>query len=230
MFVLNYESIDISGFAGIRERVLVMDRNYFSRHVADEVRDGFGACVYLAHAYFTPGGSTGLHYHKDVDIISIFTKGEVQHQGTLGDGMHFFPGQVLVQCSGENGFRHNEMNALDDISGMVQIWCEPSDTSALTQRHEVIDVNALGVHRVYGGTQEDALTNIPHTTQFDLAVMSDGQEIKLAQQNRLYVLAGEVLVQEEQASQILKRGSLCDGRQLHIKANTAAKVLIITQV
>lgn len=229
MFVLNYESMDISGFAGIRERVLVMDRDYFSHHVADEVRDGFGACVYLAHAYFTPGGSTGLHYHKNVDIISIFTKGEVQHQGTLGDGAHFYPGQVLVQCSGENGFRHNEMNALNEISGMVQIWCQPSEASALTQRHDVIDVSSNGIHRLYGGKQDDPLTRVVSDTQLDLAVMAQGEEMLWAEQMRLYVLAGEVDVAEGEDRQTLKRGSLCDGRHLSLKVNSAAKVLLIKQ-
>ncbi len=230
MFVLNYASIDISGFAGIRERVLVMDRQYFSHHVADEVRDGFGDCVYLAHAYFTPKGSTGLHYHKDVDIISIFTKGEVQHQGTLGDGEHFQPGQVLVQCSGESGFRHNEMNVLDEISGMVQIWCRPSVNSAKQQRHEVVDVHAQGRHRLYGGRDDDASTQIPHTTQLELAVMQDGEEMQLSQRNRLYVLAGDIVAQEGADSQVLTRGSLCDGRDLHVTANGAATVLLMTQV
>ena len=47
MHVLHYDQLDITGFAGIRERVLVSDRQYFKRTAPDEVRDGFGACVYL---------------------------------------------------------------------------------------------------------------------------------------------------------------------------------------
>lgn len=216
MRTLDSSLIDISGFAGIRERVLVQDRGYFNRYPADEVRDGFGSCVYLAHAYFTPNGSTGLHHHQNVDIISIFTRGEVAHEGTLGDGERFKPGQVLVQCSGPSGFSHNEINARSDISGMVQLWCVPSPDSAKQQRHEVVNLPARGLQRVYGGAITDPQTRIASDTQLDIAVLDGGEPLVLEGTSRLYVFDGEAQANENQQQASLPRGSLCDGDNLTI--------------
>lgn len=224
MRTLDSSVIDISGFAGIREQVLVQDRRYFKRYPADEVRDGFGACVYLAHAYFTPNGSTGLHHHQNVDIISIFTRGEVAHQGTLGDGERFTPGQVLVQCSGPNGFSHNEINAQAEISGMVQLWCVPSHESAMQQRHEIVNLPVQGLQRIYGGASTDPLTRIASDTQLDIVVLDGTTPLVLEGRCRLYVFDGEAQVTEKQEQVSLPRGSLCDGDDLTI--NGRCQVLI----
>jgi redox-sensitive bicupin YhaK (pirin superfamily) len=226
MHVLQYEQLDITGFAGIRERVLVSDRRYFKRNVPDEVRDGFGACVYLAHAYFTANGSTGLHHHQGVDIISIFTKGQVLHQGTLGDGEQFSSGDVLVQCSGPNGFRHNEINGLSDISGMVQLWCEPSEQSATHQLYHKLSIDTQGVHRVYGGLAKDPDTKVVNNTQLDLAVLDAGSQLSLRGKVRLYLLQGKAQVSETDATASLKRGTLCDGQNLELSLHEPSRILI----
>jgi len=228
MRTLNYSSIDITGFAGIREQVLVRDRRHFGHSLVDEVRDGFGACVYLAHAYFTPNGSTGRHHHQEVDIISIFTKGEVLHQGTLGDGECFKPGQVLVQCSGPQSFSHNEINALGEISGMVQLWCVPSSASAKQQQHELIDLPEVGLQRIYGGASDDPLTQIISDTQLDIAVLAGDSPLEVKGKSRLYVFEGEAWVSENQEHVSLPRGTLCDGDDLTL--NGHCKVLVQRRV
>jgi len=223
---LNYTSLPITGFAGIRERVLVFDRRYFSRVADDDVFDGFGDCVYLAHAYFTANGATGMHHHDDVDIISIFTKGCIEHKGSLGDGDQFQPGDVLIQCSGPNGFRHNEQNGLDDISGMVQIWCRPSEQSALIQQHKKLDISALGWHRIYGGLEKDDLTFIASHTQLDVLNIGEGQSERITGKIRLYVFDGELIAKEGDEQQTLKRGTLCDAKDLTLTSPSACQVLI----
>lgn len=228
MHILNYASLDITGFAGIRERLLVMDRRYFKSSVSDEVRDGFGACVYLAHAYLTPRGTTERHFHQNIDIITVFTRGEIMHEGTLGHGQHFYPGNVLVQCSGTHGFQHNEMNVLNEISGMVQIWCQPSMQSAKKQEHQVIDVREFGMYRLYGGAAHDKETFIISQTQLDLAVMAAKQSIEVRENTRLYVIEGDVQVTEKGQTELLPRGTLCDGLNLSVQAVSSARVLIQT--
>lgn len=228
---LHYSTLAITGFAGIRERVLVSDRRYFSHAVEDEVFDGFGQCVYLAHAYFTPNGSTGLHYHSDVDIISIFTKGEIAHQGSLGHGERFTAGQVLVQCSGEKGFRHDEQNAISDISGMVQLWCRPSEQSQLTQQHLVFDISKPGLHRIYGGNSKDELTQVVSSTQMDILCLNEQASFSIKERVRLYVFEGALNAIENNTSPTdvaiqLTRGSLCDTRDVSLIATQACKVLI----
>ncbi len=226
MRLLNYQTLDITGFAGIRERVLVMDRKRFRANIADEIFDGFGRCEYLAHAYFTPGGSTGKHHHSQVDIVSIFTKGQVLHQGTLGDGQRFSPGQVLIQSSGPQGFSHDEINGVDDISGMVQLWCRPSESSALKQSHCVIDLPEQGMCRIYGGSAADSATQIVSDTQMDIAVMAAQETLTIKGKSRVYVFEGSVDVEENGHQSTLARGTLCDGVDLDIWARSNSRILV----
>lgn len=226
MHVLHYDQLDITGFAGIRERVLVSDRQYFKRTAPDEVRDGFGACVYLAHAYFTAHGATGLHHHEAVDIVSLFTKGHVVHQGTLGDGASFYADDVLVQCSGPAGFRHNEMNALADVSGMVQLWCIPSEQSASRQLHHKFSLTEPGVHRVYGGAEVDSATKVVSETQLDLAILANEETMTFKGKVRLYMLKGRAQANEQGGAAELSRGALCDGQNILITANEPCRILI----
>lgn len=226
MRLLNYHTLDITGFAGIRERVLVMDRKRFRVNIADHVFDAFGHCEYLAHAYFRPGGSTGTHHHSHVDIISIFTKGEVLHEGTLGHGQRFLPGQVLVQCSGATGFSHNEINALADISGMVQLWCRPSELSARTQSHDIIHLPEQGLSRIYGGLSSDGATKIVSDTQMDIAVMAAHEVLAIKGKSRIYVFEGSLEAEEGGQQSTLSRGTLCEGIDLKVSAKTTSRVLV----
>ena len=82
MRLLNYDTLDIVGFAGVRERILVMDSRQFGYQKREDTWEGLGQLMYLAHAYFKPGGSTGRHQHSDIDIVSIVTRGRLHHEGS----------------------------------------------------------------------------------------------------------------------------------------------------
>jgi len=185
LFSLNYSDIDITEFAGIRERVLVMKPTRFSRR-PDHTWSGIGSLQYLAHAYFTPKGQTGMHFHEQVDIVSIITRGEIEHQGSLGDGSRIAEEQVLVQCAGEQGFRHNEMNVNDDITGMVQIWIKPSNTTSTTQSHKIIDLEPETTH-VYGKG-----STFESETQITIKKLNAGQTVAINVGDFFYVLSGKL--------------------------------------
>lgn len=185
LYSLNYSDIEISGFAGIRERVLIMNPQCFTRR-PDHVWSGLGSLQYMAHAYFTPKGQTGMHFHEHVNIVSIITRGEIEHQGSLGDGARIAAHQVLVQCAGEQGFRHNEMNVNDDITGMVQIWLKPSSATGALQSHNVINIESETTY-VYGkGSAFDS------DTQVIIKKLNAGQALDINVGDLLYVLSGKL--------------------------------------
>ena len=113
MRLLNYDTLDIVGFAGVRERILVMDSRQFGYQKREDTWEGSGQLMYLAHAYFKPGGSTGRHQHSDIDIVSIVTRGRLYHEGSAEvqpgsaaadstQGLaEIKAGQVMVQRSGK---------------------------------------------------------------------------------------------------------------------------------
>ena len=75
--------------------------------------------------YFVPNGETGMHPHREIDVISFMVKGRVLHEGTLEHGKMLNESEIQVQRGGGKGFFHNEINPDSTENRMVQIWCIP---------------------------------------------------------------------------------------------------------
>ena len=193
MKTLHYDDIDITGFAGIRERMLLMDPGVFTHNRPDIVWQGFGQLTYLAHAFFRPHGSTGKHYHEGIDVISILTRGRVMHLGSAGNGKEFHTGQVMVQRSGKKGFAHDEINPENDITGMVQIWLRPEGELTESPTHTLIDLQP-GINPIYEG----------QTTGVHIQVLGVGETLDIPVGSLGYVYRGGL----ETPEQPLPRGTL----------------------
>lgn len=193
MKTLHYDDVDITGFAGIREMILVMDPEVFTSNRPDIVWQGHGQLTYLAHAYFRPGGSTGRHYHQGIDVVSILTRGRVIHQGSAGDGKEFHAGQVMVQRAGQRGFMHDEINPENDITGMVQIWLRPEGDIPEQPTHTLIDLHS-GDNSVYDG----------ENTRLSVQLLPNGGRLMLEPGNLGYVYQGGL----RSADTDLPRGTL----------------------
>src|SRR5690606_16543694 len=92
MHILDENTVAISGFASIRERVLLLVRCFFCHVLPDDIFDGCGSCLSFAYAWCSSCGSTGLHYHHGVDIVSLIPRGQLLHQGTIGAGALVYAG------------------------------------------------------------------------------------------------------------------------------------------
>ena len=205
MKLLNYDQLDIVGFAGVRERILVMDSRVFGYRRHEDAWEGYGQLTYLAHAYFKPGGSTGRHHHNDVDIVSIVTRGRLHHEGTAryssgsmtGERIEpmaeILEGQVMVQRSGQSGFMHNEINPDDDIAGMVQIWLAPSESVCEQASQRVIEISH-GATTVYTGGDTELVIH-----RFD-----KGEVFALPEKGLCYLYQGELSAGEN----TIRRGTL----------------------
>ena len=205
MRLLNYDTLDIVGFAGVRERILVMDSRQFGYQKREDTWEGSGQLMYLAHAYFKPGGSTGRHRHSDIDIVSIVTRGRLHHEGSAEvhagsaaknstQGLaEIKAGQVMVQRSGKSGFMHNEINPDADIAGMVQLWLQPSGSVSEQASQTVIDVG-------------DGQTTVYQSVDTELRISCLAQKEVLSLQDGwlCYLFQGEL----EAGNDTILRGSL----------------------
>mgnify|MGYP000217789754 FL=1 len=126
MEILNKSHIAQGGFAGIREKRMVKESRVFgSKPPNDKSWNGIGNFVYLSDANFVPNGETGMHPHREIDVISFMVKGRVLHEGTLEHGKMLNESEIQVQRGGGKGFFHNEINPDSTENRMVQIWCIP---------------------------------------------------------------------------------------------------------
>ena len=128
--ILNRDSLELGGFAGIREHRLVVDPKVFGSN-ATRAWPGIGNFVYLADAKFIPNGETHLHPHKEIDVISIIVDGRISHKGTLEEGKIIGANHVQVQRAGGEGFLHNEVNPDDKENRMIQMWVRPEKVGNL---------------------------------------------------------------------------------------------------
>lgn len=214
MRILTEDQVDISGFASIRERVLIQDRRYFSHAVPDECWGAFGPLVYLANAWILPRGSTGLHHHSQVDIVSVLPRGQITHEGTIGDGVTLTAGQAQVQRSGEQGFSHNEINPTTQVQPFVQLWLTPT-------AQEEASYNIIHL-------APDAITPVEQRPGFELGVgqWQSANQWQSQVPSLLYIISGKGEVSNGNASHPVRRGTLISAEEgLTFNANAGAQFL-----
>lgn len=192
MRTLSKDTLELAGFSSVLERIYVMDERKFGHYRKDESWQGLGQCVYLAHAHFKPHGSTGLHQHQDVDIITLVTQGSITHKGTLGDKTDISEGEVLVQRSGEKGFRHNEINPNDSISSIIQIWMQPENHVVENQAPAAAAFEIIGLNSAITSIYQGA------STQVDIIQLKPNQSYEFKQPFLAFLYQGIIKSETQQ--------------------------------
>ena len=172
--VLQRDNLPFGGFAGLREHQLVMDPKVWGQRGNPTAWPGIGNFVYLADARFIPNGETGLHPHREVDVISLMVKGRIVLGGTLEHGQELQPFDVQVQRAGGEGFLHNEVNPDATENRAIQLWVLP-EQSGQPAGYKLYKPKWGEVTRIYGGSSTQDET-FPSQTQIDVALLHNGQE------------------------------------------------------
>lgn len=216
MRVLHEGQVGITGFASIRERVLLQSREFFRHQPSDESFAGFGSLLYLANAWFLPNGATGLHHHAGVDIVSIIPRGEMLHRGSIGNDEQVLAGQVQIQRSGEQGFSHNEINPTDQPQPFIQLWLQPEQIAEHAS-FDIVDINPNGITPIYQSFD----------TQLSILEFKQPQQWQAQSECLVFVYAGTGLLQEGEEAIELERGMLIKAQQPLISSNDGLKTLIV---
>ena len=199
MDILNRDSLDKTGFEGVREHRLVFDKRIRGNADQKGAWNGIGQFVYLADARFVPNGETRMHSHKEIDVISIMLEGRLHHEGSLEHGKPLDAFDVQVQQAGSEGFSHNEVNPDDTENRMVQIWVLPEKhTGNAGYRHYQLPSGQ--VTRIYGGDIEQG-ADIAAATCIDIARLDFGQSIDIDKPAMVYVCQGRGFVNEDDVAE-----------------------------
>lgn len=101
----------------------------------DPARMGFGALRVLNDDTIAAANGFGLHGHKDMEIITIVTKGTVTHEDNMGNLKQVPAGDVQVMSAG-TGVIHGERNDSPSESlELFQIWITPRE-KGIAPRYE----------------------------------------------------------------------------------------------
>lgn len=91
----------------------------------EPTRMGFGALRVINDDTIDPANGFGMHPHRDMEIITIVTKGAVTHQDSMGNKGEVRAGEVQVMSAG-TGVVHSEYNdSATDALELFQIWIFP---------------------------------------------------------------------------------------------------------
>jgi len=155
MQTLTFDQLAQGGFAGLRERRFVTDRRVFGFRKEPGTADGIGNFVYLADANFLPNGETGMHPHREIDVISVMVDGRIQHAGSLEHGQELSRGMVQVQRAGAEGFSHNEINPDSTENHMIQLWVLPDEAGESAGYKTYLPKSGEQL-QVYGGSRDQS--------------------------------------------------------------------------
>ena len=199
MKLLKFENLPQGGFAGLRERQLVIDAKMNRGRPHSSAASGLGNFVYMADANFLPHGETGMHPHREVDVISVMIDGRVKHAGSLKHGQQLDAGTVQVQRAGGEGFTHNEINPDGKENQMIQLWVLP-ETSGERAGYKVYQPQSGQRERIYGGKASQNKT-FASSTLIDVAKLKAGQELSQSGEVMAYLVRGSALINGQKVHQ-----------------------------
>jgi len=221
MNVLHKDSLQLGGFAGLKEHRLVVDKRVGG---GDDTWDGLGNFVYLADAYFDPYGETRMHPHRELDVISVMLEGAIKHEGSLEHGSSISAGQIQVQRAGAEGFQHNEINPSSSKNRMIQLWVLP-ETHGEPAGYKLYNVEQDKLTQIYGGTKDQSTTFDSYTIlevgrfSRDVSIKKDGDFL-------VYITEGSAILNDTK----VKDGDLVRGTDLNFKATSDnTQIIIISQ-
>jgi len=225
MNILSRDSLALGGFAGIVEHQLVTDSRIFAEHKKPETFEGLGNMVYLADAQYNPFGSSGMHSHSEIDVISIIIDGRVNHEGSMEHGKNLIAGDVQVQRAGGEGFSHNEINPDNGKNRMLQVWALPEEKGQ-PAAYKSYTPKLDGVTRIYGGDKSQDQTFDSHTIM-DIVHLKAGTHLDLNNDTLIYVITGEAKISEQKNGKSTEINNIVNG---DLVRSTAAKVSAMNDV
>lgn len=186
MQILNIDSLHRGGFAGLRETRLVVDNKVGGQN---NTWNGLGQFIYLADARFLPKGETGMHPHKELDVITVMLEGRLSHKGSLENGKSMRANQIQAQRAGGEGFRHNEINPDLTENRMLQLWALP-ETAGEPASYKFYELTDNKMVRVYGGDKSQNIT-LDSDTIIEVGLLSQDTNITHKGKFIAYITGGE---------------------------------------
>lgn len=221
MQVLTYDELPQGGFAGLLERRFVTDRRVFGNRKLDITQNGLENFVYLADANYLPNGATGMHSHKELDVISVMVDGRVDHGGSLEHGQGIEAGMSQVQRAGAEGFQHDEINPDSSENHMIQIWVLP-DEPGEPAGYQVFTTKPGERVQIYGGDKQQT-ERFYSKTAIDVARLRAGETMTHESEAMVYLCSGEAQVN----GQKIKARTLIRDENIHFEATSDTHFILV---
>ncbi len=101
----------------------------------DNVR--WGGLRFFNDDLLYPGGGFPLHYHDEIEVVTIVMVGEVRQRQGAQPSIRLRPGTVQVLSAG-TGIRHEEINEFSGQAHLLQLGIFPRERGQMPSHAEVI--------------------------------------------------------------------------------------------
>jgi len=169
-------SIHRASERGVAEHGWLHSRFSFSfAEYYDPSRMGFGALRVINDDVIEAGQGFGMHPHRNMEIVSIVTKGALIHRDSEGHEGVIRAGEIQYMSAG-SGIHHSEFASEESETALFQIWIHPDEAGG-KPKYEQRDFNAFY-----------------HPNRWTLLVSGDGRQnsIRIKQDAAIFVAEVDV--------------------------------------
>lgn len=144
-------------------------------------RMGFGALRVINDDTIKAGTGFGMHPHRDMEIVTIVTKGAVEHRDSEGHHGITRAGEIQYMSAG-SGVHHSEHATAQADTELFQIWIFP-DAHGYPPRYEQRDFRTIaarkGWHTLVSGDGREDSIRIRQDAAIHIARMEAGEALPL---------------------------------------------------
>ncbi|MGH9862821.1 MAG: pirin family protein [Candidatus Acidiferrales bacterium] len=202
-------------------------------HYHDPQNVSFGPLRVFNDDTIRPAGGFPLHSHREMEILTYVTEGQLEHQDSLGNRGVIGPGELQRMSAGK-GIRHSEYNASKtEPVHLLQFWIDPEASGlepSWEQRRFTREERRGRLLLVASGKPQDGALHIHQDASVYVASLEKGDNVAhtLASGRRAYLfvisggstLNGQPLAAGDQAR-------LTDEKKLALTADNPAELLLV---
>lgn len=178
-----------------------------------------------------PGTGFGTHGHRDMEIISYVTQGEIAHKDSMGNVKLLPKGEFQLMSAG-TGVTHSEYNASNtDILTFLQIWIVPDSEGGTPAYQQKNFGQAQGLTPIITPSGENGTLKIKQDATVSQLILAPGTSLNVkvnsARNGYVHQVSGELCINQ----QLLRQGDGAKISQLASftmsnEASKSAKALI----
>ncbi|MFD0862655.1 pirin family protein [Sungkyunkwania multivorans] len=200
----------------------------------DPKRMNFGVLRVLNDDTVSAGMGFGKHPHSNMEIISIPLYGDLEHEDSMGNKTVIKEGDVQVMTAGTGVF-HSEYNKNTDKEvKFLQIWIMPKKRN-VEPRYDQISLQpeeySNKLLQLISPNGENESMHINQDAWFHIGALERSKELQYDLKGKntgvyAFVIEGAVSINDELLEPRDGLG-IWEVEQLHIKANTDTKLLLM---
>lgn len=195
----------------------------------------FGPMRVLNDDIVQPQKGFGAHPHKEMEIVSIVLKGQLEHKDSTGHTETTTFGGVQRMSAG-TGVVHSEMNPSNtEEVNFLQLWFMPEE-NGLTPEYEKTSFNLEKMKNnllpiVSRDPDSDQIAHIHQDLTIYLSKLDKGKDITFKQKEGrrifLFIIEGDVVINGETTLSKRDSARITETSTLHVSTTAGSQFMLI---